>query len=224
MPVIYPAISVQPALWLKDKLVGFALNVNSIAPSGYAAYARLLNPAYLSSTDKPVRVSWQSVADQVGMAIDKASQWETLVALLPEEVLNRYEPPLEGSVDPESYAELIAILKTHTNTPDVCWYGVWEGYGYIRESFKKAPKFFLPGRSYHLLEGALTLPPVSFCDGSFFQSANIFWPDDRAWCVASEIDFNSTYIAASEKAIQDLLTNFPGELFQVVPEERVTLK
>lgn len=223
MSGIFPATSDQPTVWLKNKLSGFASNVNSIVPSGYAAYARLLHPAYSSSTDKPTRVSWQSVADQVGMAIDKASQWESLVASLPEQVLKLYEPPLEGTLDPDIYSALIAILKTHTNTPEICWYGVWEGYDYLLLSVKKAPKFSLSGRNYHLLEGALTLSPVSFCDGPFFQSANIFWPDDRAWCVASEIDFRSTYIAVSEKAIHDLLAHFSGELFRVALDERVTL-
>lgn len=223
MSVIYPATSVQSTIWLKDKLIGFASNVNSIVPSGYAAYVRLLHPAYLSSTDEPTRASWQSVADQVDMAIDKASQWESLTTSLPTQVLNLYESPLEGTLDPAIYEALIAILKTHTNTPEVCWYGVWDGYDYKLEVVKKAPKFSLNSRCYHLLEGALTLPPISLCNGPFFQSANIFWPDDCAWCVVSEIDFSSTYIAVSEKAIQDLLAHFSGELFRVALDERVTL-
>lgn len=224
MSVIYPATSLQPTVWLKDKLIGFASNVNSIVPSGYEAYVRLLHPAYLLSTDKPMRVSWQSMVDQADMAIDKASQWESLTTSLPKQVLNLYEPPSEGTLDPETYKALIAILKTHTNTPEVCWYGLWEGYDYKLELVKKAPKFSLSGRYYHLLEGALVSHPVSFCDGPFFQSANIFWPDDRAWCVASEIDFRSTYIAVSEEAIQDLLARFPGELFRVTLDECITLK
>jgi hypothetical protein len=40
-----------------------------------------------------------------------------------------------------------------------------------------------------------------------FQSAYFWWPEDRAWCVASEIDLMSTYIGAGEgcaKAILDI--------------------
>lgn len=33
------------------------------------------------------------------------------------------------------------------------------------------------------------------------QSANLWWPDDRAWCVATEIDFMTTYIAGTAEAI-----------------------
>lgn len=223
MSVIFPATNVQPTDWLKNRLIGFASNVNSIVPSGYAAYARLLHPAYSSSTDKPTRISWQSVADHVGMTVNKESQWEILAASLPKHVLKLYEPPLEGTLEPEIYEALLAILKTHTNNSGVCWYGLWDGYDYLLEPVKNAPKFSLSDRNYHLLQGALTLPPVSFCDGPFFQSANIFWPDDHAWCVASEIDFRSTYIAVSEKAIQDLLAHFPRELFRVSLDDRITL-
>lgn len=38
------------------------------------------------------------------------------------------------------------------------------------------------------------------------QSPNLFWPDDRAWCVASEIDFDSTLVAGSTALIEALLT------------------
>lgn len=223
MSVIFPATNAESVVWLKNKLIGFASNVNSIVPSGYAAYARLLHPAYSLSTDKPTRIPWQSVADHVGMAVNKATQWETLVTSLPKQVLKLYEPPLEGTLEPEILEALLAILKFHTLTPGDCWYGVWDGYDYLLKSVKNTPKFSLSGRSYYLLQGTLTLSPVSFCDGPFFQSANIFWPDDRAWCVASEIDFRSTYIAASEKAIQDLLAHFSGELFRVSLDDRVTL-
>ena len=157
------------------------------------------------------------------MTVDKSSQWDTLAALLPADVLQSYEPPLEGTLEPQTYEELITILKSHTSTPGLCWYGVWEGYDSLLKEFQRAPVFHLNGRSYCLFEGALTLSTKSFCSGPFFQSANIFWPDDRAWCVASEIDFCSTYIAASEETIDALLTRFTGEIFRVSPEDQVTL-
>lgn len=31
-----------------------------------------------------------------------------------------------------------------------------------------------------------------------FQSPNLFWRDDRSWCVATQINFYSTYIGASQ--------------------------
>jgi hypothetical protein len=218
-----PATSVQPAAWLNDALVGFASSVISIVPSGYPAYARLLHPATQQSDDMPTRIPWQIVADHIGLTIDKNSQWDNLAALLPSEVLQSYEPPLEGTLEPQTYEELVTILKSHTSTPDLCWYGVWEGYDYLLKEFQNAPVFHLNGRSYYLFEDALTLPAISFSGAPFLQSANIFWPDDRAWCVATEIDLCSTYIAASEETIDDLLGRLTGEVYQVALEDRITL-
>jgi hypothetical protein len=39
------------------------------------------------------------------------------------------------------------------------------------------------------------------------QSPNLFWPDDRAWCAASEIDLDSTYIGCSEETAAALLAD-----------------
>jgi hypothetical protein len=38
-------------------------------------------------------------------------------------------------------------------------------------------------------------------------SCNLWWPDDHAWCVATEIDLDSTYVGASEACIEELLAN-----------------
>ena len=224
MSALLPASGIEAATWLKDALIGFASDVVSIVPSGYPAYARLLHPAYRSSTDEPTRASWQSVADLAGLAIDKTIQWEDVIAPLPEQAFKFFEPPLEGTLDQETCEELMPILKAHTSTPSLCWYGVWDGYSYLREACRNASRISLNGRRYYLLRGALPLSPASLCTGPFFQWANIFWPDDRAWCVASEVDFRSTYIAASVGAIVDLLARFPGEVFRVDPNERVTLR
>ncbi len=35
---------------------------------------------------------------------------------------------------------------------------------------------------------------------------NLWWPDDGAWFVATEIDFVSTYLAGGTEAIQAVLT------------------
>jgi hypothetical protein len=34
---------------------------------------------------------------------------------------------------------------------------------------------------------------------------NIWWPDDRAWCVASEIDLPYTYVGGSKELIEEIV-------------------
>ena len=66
----------------------------------------------------------------------------------------------------------------------------------------------------HLLAFAVTAFVVIVIGGigyritdSWFdaQSPNLFWPDDRQWCVATEIDFDSTLVAGSDALIDELM-------------------
>ena len=54
-----------------------------------------------------------------------------------------------------------------------------------------------------------------------YQSANLWWPEDQAWCVATEIDFVSTYLAASQKLI-DAVLGSGLEALQVRPSDRIS--
>jgi hypothetical protein len=81
----------------------------------------------------------------------------------------------------------------------------------------------LPGRDYLLLEG-----PVSAATkighwavpGWFLpQSPNLFWPADRAWCAASEIDFDSTLIGGSTELIEAILDSPRFDAWVVSPED-----
>lgn len=73
------------------------------------------------------------------------------------------------------------------------------------------PRVRIPNRDYLLfegpLEGASDMGDRS-SEGFFIpQSPNLFWPDDHAWCVATEIDLDSTYVGASAALIGDLLAD-----------------
>ncbi len=70
---------------------------------------------------------------------------------------------------------------------------------------RDGPRVRLPGRDYLLLTGPLHAAtslgwwptPMSFQA----QSPNLFWPADRVWCVATEIDFDSTLVAGTRTLI-----------------------
>jgi hypothetical protein len=51
------------------------------------------------------------------------------------------------------------------------------------------------------------------------QSPNLFWPADHAWCVASEIDFDSTLIGGSTDLIQTILDTPALDAWPVKPED-----
>lgn len=68
------------------------------------------------------------------------------------------------------------------------------------------PRVCLPERSYLLLEGPLDAAGelgISITE----QSPNVFWPDDQAWCVATDEDLDSTYLGGSAALVRDLLAD-----------------
>jgi hypothetical protein len=59
------------------------------------------------------------------------------------------------------------------------------------------------------IETALATPPGS---QDWDQSPNIWWPDDRAWCVATEVDYARTYVGGNLDLIVRILTDVRVEV------------
>jgi len=76
----------------------------------------------------------------------------------------------------------------------------------IPPSVISGPRVRLPERSYLLLEGPLDAAG-ELGMSIFPQSPNLFWPDDHAWCVATEIDLDSTYLGGSSALVRDVLAD-----------------
>ena len=84
----------------------------------------------------------------------------------------------------------------------------------------------LPQRNYVLFEGPLAAATQlgwTAPGGTFFpQSPNLFWPQDHAWCVASEIDLFCTLVAGSESLAEALVSDPSLEAWRVDPGDPVT--
>lgn len=102
-----------------------------------------------------------------------------------------------------------------------------------------APTFSLPGREYWLFRGALASVvehAIEFesagdeerADGREFarmsreagcvQSPHLWWPEDRAWVVVSEIDYDSTLVAGTQALAEALLEHPDIECLEVSPD------
>jgi hypothetical protein len=65
------------------------------------------------------------------------------------------------------------------------------------------PSMLLPHRNYLLYRGPL--PAAGALLGwPAHQSPNLWWPEDRSWCVATEIDLDATYVGGSAALIADV--------------------
>ena len=79
----------------------------------------------------------------------------------------------------------------------------------------------LPSRDYYLFSGVVGSITESLERPPFRQSANLWWPEDRAWFVATEIDFAWTYVGGSEALIQELIDDPTLEAISVQIDDSI---
>lgn len=187
--------------WVEQGVGDFDSGVNALLPVGFEAYARVLHPVELAD-DRFMR--WSEVAERSGRALHSQSRFEEIAGPKPE------DEPQQGQFPAELLPVLCEVLAAHTSTAEQCYFGLWEGWGWIGalgDAVGEGPWLELSGRRYLLFEG-----PVGAAtelgdsgDGYFFpQSPNLWWPQDRVWCVATDVDLHSTYVGGSARLVQDL--------------------
>jgi hypothetical protein len=176
-------------------------------------------------------VRWSEVAKANHRVAHRRMQWPSIMGSYhvnrsqapPASADISFENPSEGSLPPEVARPLWQVLASYTTTAATCWFAVWEGFGCLTADVRSSPSFAIPGRQLHLFWGSIEATEASFCDPpSYHQSANLWWPDDRAWCVATEIDFMTTYIAGTDEAIAALMERVDLEVDEVEPSDGVT--
>jgi hypothetical protein len=214
------------ASWIGAGLRGFAESVLSFVPAGFEAYARVFHPAWRHEPDTPV--SWREIAQANGRAAHRMMQWPSITGSYRfYERANQpgvwdHEPD-EGSLPRGLAPALMSVLARHTGTPQRCWFAVWEGWGCLSFERDAVPAFEIPARRLLLFTGPLTaVVRTSLCDEPWWQSPNIWWPDDRAWCVETEVDAMTTYVGGTQKCIADLTAHPDLEAMTIEPSDGVT--
>lgn len=227
MANLLPATDAQAAEWLVADIRSFAKSVHSLVPSGFAAYARVFHPGYRNVSGGGVRlVRWAEIAAATGAYMHAGAQLDAInrgeFPSAPQPGIYDHGPAV-GSL-PRELARLVAgVLKAHTGTREACWFAVWDGYGAARGSeISEAPQFHLPNRGYHLLQGPVEALEESMFEGLMWQSPNLCWPEDRAWCLASEIDLYSTYIGCDEACRDAILEQTEIEALPIDPSSGIS--
>jgi hypothetical protein len=84
-----------------------------------------------------------------------------------------------------------------------------------------APRLRLPGRDHLVLAGPLdAVEDLARYDGPdvwWTQSPSLVWPADRAWCVATDVDLDSTLVGGSAAAVLAVLASPALEAFRTDP-------
>jgi hypothetical protein len=193
-----------PAAWVETALSSPARSwtVATMVPSAFAAYARVFPPTYDDDAEQGERrYRWSEIAAHSGVPLTAETQFDTLVA-----GSNRWGRPSDGGLDARESRVLADILAGFTKTPEAAYFCVWEGFGVEEtEAWKHRPmRVRVPHRAYHLLTGPVSAAPVLSLDQEW-RCASLWWPADRAWLVATEIDGYLTYLGGSLAAIDAVL-------------------
>jgi hypothetical protein len=219
------ATTPEPASWIGERLHPFGRDVGSIVPPGFEAYARVFHPPHRVAPDgtmTPVR--WRDIAAANERSI-QAEMRRMDISCEPAQFSRHQEKlwdqqPECGRLPYDIAERLVAILDGNTSTPESCWFAAWEGFGDLRITRAADSMFSIPGRRFVLLHGRVTdaLQTLSETDW-IYLSPSLWWPDDRAWCVATEIDFTWTYVAGTHETIRQVLDDPALEALPTSPEE-----
>lgn len=80
----------------------------------------------------------------------------------------------------------------------------------IGPALAAVPRFDLPDRSYYLTYGPLSaMSEVRYPDDVGWRNPDLFWPNDRSWLAATDVDFWSLYVGGSRAFARDLATRSP---------------
>lgn len=227
--------------WIAPRLGPFGGWVGSVVPRGFEAYARVLHPV---DDGRGGYATWAEVCAATGRTAHALMQWHK-IAGLPETTRRgvttrtmRWDDgePEVGNLGGPALSALCGVLEAYTAAD--CYFALWEGYGWIHGSpsvgilggnerippafppeVMNGPRLRHPARDYFVFTGPLPAASAMGDDGFDPQSPNIFWPADRSWCVASEIDFDSTLVAGSAELIAAVLAEPALEAWEVHPDD-----
>lgn len=223
-----PLADVSPGKWLQERLWTWrprsgqqGVAVGCLVPQGFDAYARVLHPAQYETETGLELTRWSAVASWTGTVAHPLMQFHRIAKLSPPAFPNKSMPPYEGALPAAECERLVAILRVFTSTPDRCYFGVWDGFGVPElNAFTGRPRLMLTHRAYFLFPGPIgAVSSLRF--GNFEQPPNLWWPADRAWCVATDIDLTETYIGGGQACINRVIADPDLEAFQVSLEARV---
>lgn len=228
------------AQWVEERLGDEFAHAGALVPTGFEAYGRLLHPAR-GPGGVPVR--WSDVARVNGrvvhplMAFERISRPRAATAHAPPKW---DQGPTAGSLDKDDAVALARFLSDFTATSDRAVFAIWEGYGQFNagamstltpsgtESMGSPPEILAAermlglGRRYLLYAGPLSAIGSFFVD-FWWDSPNLWWPEDRSWCVGTDIDLESTYVGGSAACIDALIACAQFEVMLTTPDAPVYL-
>ncbi|HVE91883.1 MAG TPA: hypothetical protein VNE62_06250 [Actinomycetota bacterium] len=127
------------------------------------------------------------------------------------------------ALDEKQTLRLVELLESFTRTPEDCVFALWEGYGPTSVRYSSMPRV-------HLYRPCVLFRGPMGAIGSFHFEApqgghewwvppNMWWPSDRSWFVASDLDYTSTFVGGSRECVDTIQRDPSFEVFEVGPTD-----
>jgi hypothetical protein len=221
--------------WLSRALAADGqLSVGACIPACYTAYARIMHPLYrLSASGEPVPVRWGEIAATHGRTVDdeicfvgidgqpreRANRdddtvetrgarpmWDIDAAqgYMPAEVCTALLPALRAATTSQ---QLVALVCDRFATADYSRYPIAGTFtlNFSRRCFAYQCTF---DEIFQLVHEPYVITPA------------LWYPTDRAWCVATDIDHTWSYIGGTERLLHELRES---NTLEIVPVSRDTV-
>lgn len=229
----------SPADWVVERLRPWGTGderVASFVPEGFEAYERILHPVWINNSAETVR--WSTLAERRGRVLGPDTRFKEIGGL--------DHHASDGNLPLEQTRALAAVVEAFTSSPIRCWFCIWEGYGFWSstghspiylpdtdpqemaayrqraheqdEVLRGTPRVEAENRAYFLFRGPLSTADSFIQFEPWHQSPNLWWPDDRAWFVATEIYSHSTYVGSSHACLERILATPDLEAIEVGPD------
>jgi hypothetical protein len=217
--------------------------ITILVPAGFEAYARILHPVDVPENGgRLIRWADVAAWSGLPLRADAQFHSVALPPADPGRPYPYGgQGPREGTLYTEDARVIAAIAGGWTSTPQNCWFCTWDGFGWDAAStsalssggangappervaepgrdpvpapVREGPRVRLPNREYLLYRGpAEDVTATAALDGDG-QCASLWWPADRAWCVASDVDLAWTYIGGPRGLIDAILADERIEAF-----------
>ncbi len=229
--------------WIKPALEGdWGGRVKNLVPQVFEAYARIFHPAHdVDGSD----VTWTEVARRLGAVSHREMQWHAIVGSWDPSNFtdSRWTggDPYPGDLVEEKMDLLCGILARHTATTDNVYFGISTIHAGVRDEWPDATLYEQHARDWVVLHGPLgavdeiavsdrhpgigvlyfypkgEAPPPDYQPPERWRrrTPDLIWPEDRAWFVQTEVDFDSTVLGGSRALIDELLATPELEVWEV---------
>lgn len=214
----------MPTRWLTDQL-GEDGTVSSLVPWGFESYARVLHPAYKTEGSDERPVTWADIARYTGATVHPKCQFPNIAKVEsvdegPLQASPWTDPPSVGSLPSSLAAVLIGHLTRGSSKSEECGFGIWTGWSDIDCEIPETAALELSSRTLAIAFGPIRLSEQSVVR-TRHQSAYCWWPADRSWFVATDIDLVSTYLGGPVQVIAGLMTDQRVEVMPARPDDSI---